>query len=109
MEKSGCWEQNGDKTHSQIVFILIQVVCAYLCVVLFTPLTGCNLHQYLNTSMINHSDSGVHLLFGSLETLAHILPVDDIPDSLNIVRPHIFVLKIVGMLPYINTKKRDET
>lgn len=49
------------------------------------------------------------LLFGSLETLAHVLPVDNVPDSLNIVRSHIFVLKVVGVLPYINTKKRDET
>lgn len=49
------------------------------------------------------------LLFGSLETLAHILPVDDIPYRLNIVRPHIFVLKVVGVLPYINTKEGDET
>lgn len=49
------------------------------------------------------------LLFGCLETLAHILPVDDIPDSLNIVRPHIFVLKVVGMLPYIDTEEGDET
>lgn len=49
------------------------------------------------------------LLFGNLKTLAHILPVDDIPDCFYIVRSHIFVLKVVGMLPYINTKERDET
>lgn len=50
-----------------------------------------------------------NLLFGSLETLAHILPVDNVPDSLDIIWPHILVLKIVGMLPDVNTKKRDET
>lgn len=49
------------------------------------------------------------LLFGNLETLAHILPVDDVPDCFNIVRSYIFVLKVVGMLPHINTKERDET
>lgn len=49
------------------------------------------------------------LLFGSLETLAHVLPVNDIPDSLNVVRPHIFVLQVVGMLPYIDTEEGDET
>lgn len=49
------------------------------------------------------------LLFGSLETFAHILPVDHIPDGLNIVWTHIFVLKIVGVFPYIDAKERDET
>lgn len=52
---------------------------------------------------------GLILLFGNLKTLSHVLPADYIPDSLNIVWPHIFVLKIVSMLPYINTEERDET
>lgn len=49
------------------------------------------------------------LLFGSLETFAHVLPVDNVPDGLHIVRSHVFVLQVVGMLPDVNTKKRNET
>lgn len=49
------------------------------------------------------------LLFGNLKTVAHVLPVDYVPDSLNIVGPHILVLKVVGMLPYVNAKERNET
>lgn len=85
-------------------------MCACLCVRWYVFYKGdviCTNIEYI--LMINNSDAGVHLLFGSLETLAHILPVDDIPDSLNIIRPHIFILKVVGMLPYINTKEGDET
>lgn len=49
------------------------------------------------------------LLLGSLETFAHILPVDHVPDGLDIVWPHIFVLEIVGVFPHIDAKERDET
>ena len=44
------------------------------------------------------------LFLGILEPLCHILPVDDIPNGLYIVRTDILVLKIVGMLPDINAK-----
>lgn len=49
------------------------------------------------------------LLFGSLETFVHVLPVDYVPNGLDIVWPHILVLKVVGMLPDVDSKKRDET
>lgn len=49
------------------------------------------------------------LLFGSLETLADVLPVDNVPYGLDVVRSHVLVLKVVGMLPNVDTKKRDET
>lgn len=54
-------------------------------------------------------DSTWALLFGSLETLADVLPVDNVPDGLDVVRSHVLVLKVVGMLPNVDTKKRDET
>lgn len=49
------------------------------------------------------------LLFGSLETLADVLPVDNVPYGLDVIRSHVLVLKVVGMLPNVDTKKRDET
>ena len=52
---------------------------------------------------------GGGLLFSSLETLADILPVDDIPDGLHIVGPHVLVLKVVGMLPHVDAKQGNET
>ncbi len=45
-----------------------------------------------------------NLFLGSLETLADILPVHNIPDGLNIVRSNILVLEIVCMLPNIYPK-----
>jgi hypothetical protein len=42
------------------------------------------------------------------ETLGNCLPVDHLPDSLQVLGTSILVLKIVGVLPNINTEKRDE-
>lgn len=42
------------------------------------------------------------LLFASRISCRYILPVDHVPDSFEIVRSDIFILKIIGMLPHIN-------
>lgn len=44
-----------------------------------------------------------------LEPLCHVLPVDNIPDGLDVVRADILVLKVVGVFPYINTQKWNKT
>lgn len=43
-----------------------------------------------------------------LVAFGHVLPVNDVPDSLEVVRTHILVLEVVGVLPDINTKDGGE-
>lgn len=47
--------------------------------------------QTLFPQLPNGLDESLFLC--SLETLAHILPVDDVPDGLHVVRPDVFVLQ----------------
>lgn len=45
----------------------------------------------------------------TVEPLCHILPVDNIPNGLDVVGANILVLEVVGMLPDINAKQRNQT
>lgn len=49
-----------------------------------------------------------HLSLGLGKSLGYILPVDDLPDVLQVVRSHILVLQVVGVLPHVNTQQRDQ-
>lgn len=42
------------------------------------------------------------------QTLGDILPVDDIPNGIDVVRSQIFVLQIVRMLPNVDSEQRDQ-
>lgn len=44
-----------------------------------------------------------------MEPLTHVLPVDDLPDLLEVVRSDILVLQVVRMLPDINAQERDQS
>ena len=48
-------------------------------------------------------------LLSCLVSLSNVLPVDHFPDGFDVLRPHVLVLQVVGVLPDINTKQRDET
>ena len=67
------------------------------------------------------------LLAGSLEALAHVLPVDDVPDvlqcenfsvwvlffymenaHLDVVAANVLVLEVVRVLPHVDAQQRDE-
>ena len=37
-------------------------------------------------------------LLGLLESLGNILPVDDLPDGLDVISPHVLVLQVVCVL-----------
>lgn len=62
--------------------------------------------QTLFPQLPNGLDESLFLC--SLETLAHILPVDDVPDGLHVVRPDVFVLQVVGVLPDVDAQEWDE-
>lgn len=38
----------------------------------------------------------------------HVCPVDDVPDGLEVVRPHVLVLQVVCVLPHIDAQQRHE-
>ena len=40
--------------------------------------------------------------------LADILPVGDLPDSLDVVGANILILEVVGVLPDVNSEQRDK-
>jgi hypothetical protein len=40
------------------------------------------------------------------EVLAHCIPVYDIPNCFQIIRPTILVLEVVGVFPHVDTKHR---
>lgn len=48
-------------------------------------------------------------LDGVLVAFVHVLPIGNLPDGLDVVGTNILVLKIVGMLPNVNTEDRDQT
>lgn len=43
-----------------------------------------------------------------VEAVSSSLPVDDLPNGLEVIGAHVFVLKIVGVLPDIDSQKRDQ-
>ena len=45
-------------------------------------------------------------LLGRGEVFRHILPVDDFPNRLDVVRAQIFVLQVVRVLPDVDPQKR---
>lgn len=47
-------------------------------------------------------------LYSCCEPLAHIVPVHHIPNGLHVIRSHILVLQVVGMLPHIYSKQRNK-
>jgi hypothetical protein len=48
-------------------------------------------------------------MFGTLEALIDVLPIGNLPNSLDVIRTDVLVLQIVSMLPDIDAKKRNET
>mmetsp|Transcript_14257 Transcript_14257/g.35930 ORF Transcript_14257/g.35930 Transcript_14257/m.35930 type:complete len:255 (-) Transcript_14257:209-973(-) len=48
-------------------------------------------------------------LEGGLVSLFDVLPVDDLPDGLDVVWPHVLVLEVVGVLPNIDSQQRHST
>lgn len=48
-------------------------------------------------------------LGGFSQPVSNVVPVDNIPDGLYIIRPHIFVLQIVSVFPHINPEQWNQT
>lgn len=49
------------------------------------------------------------LLFARLVSLRYILQVDDIPNSFQVVRPDVFILEVICMLPHVNPQQWNKT
>lgn len=49
------------------------------------------------------------LLAASCVSCSYILPVDHIPNGLQIIGPDIFILKVISMLPHVNPQQGDKT
>merc|ERR1719198_2628155 len=47
--------------------------------------------------------------FGSSKTFFYHIPVDNIPNRVYIVRSHVPVVDVIGMLPNINSQERFQT
>ncbi|GMR60406.1 hypothetical protein PMAYCL1PPCAC_30601, partial [Pristionchus mayeri] len=43
------------------------------------------------------------------ETVAYLLPICDLPYSFDVIRSHILVLKVVRVLPHINSEQRHQS
>ena len=46
--------------------------------------------------------------FSRSKTLLDVMPVDHLPDGLQIIRPDIFVLQVIGVFPHIHTQQWHE-
>ncbi len=44
----------------------------------------------------------IGLFYYRLQSAVHLIPVNNLPESLNELNPLILVVKVVGVLPYIN-------
>lgn len=44
-----------------------------------------------------------------LVAFRNVLPVGDLPDCLDVIGTDVLVLQVIGVLPNINTKQRNET
>lgn len=53
--------------------------------------------------------SHIHLLVGLGEAVGDSLPVDDVPDGVEVVGTDVLVLEVVGVLPDINSQKGDQS
>ena len=49
------------------------------------------------------------LLAASRVSCSYILPVDHVPNGLQIIGPDIFILKVISMLPHVNPQQGDKT
>lgn len=49
------------------------------------------------------------LLLGSCKPVADVVPADHVPNGLHVVRSHVLVLEIIGMLPHINAQEGYKT
>lgn len=49
------------------------------------------------------------LLFASGVSLSYILPVDYIPNSFQVIRSDVFILKVIRMLPHVDPQQRNQT
>lgn len=56
-----------------------------------------------------HSVSSWRLLFAGHVSLRYILPADDIPNSFQVVRPDVFILQVISMLPHVNPQQWNKT
>ena len=67
--------------------------------------------KHLKNTLTVLSEATLHLLhfLCILESLSYIRPVDDIPDSLDIVWTDVLVLQVVGVFPNINTQQGNKT
>lgn len=48
------------------------------------------------------------LLARGFVSLANVLPVDNLPDGLEVIRASILVLQVVRVLPNVNSEERNE-
>mmetsp|Transcript_13628 Transcript_13628/g.23932 ORF Transcript_13628/g.23932 Transcript_13628/m.23932 type:complete len:249 (+) Transcript_13628:107-853(+) len=64
--------------------------------------------QHLLLLCYNGCISMVCLFLGDGEALGDVLPVDDLPDALQVVRANVLVLQVVSVLPDINAKQRHQ-
>lgn len=59
------------------------------------------------TSVFNKK--GWRLWFSCIISFSHIGPVDNIINSLHVIRTQVLILKVVCMFPHINSKKGNKT
>jgi hypothetical protein len=51
----------------------------------------------------------LHLLLGLLQALSDVLPVDNLPDVLDVVGSHVLVHKVVRVLPHVDAQQRHQS
>ena len=49
------------------------------------------------------------LLFGFGESLSNVGPVENVENLVDVLSPKVLVLNVVGVLPYIDAEKRDQS
>lgn len=63
------------------------------------------LHWFLGSNMESIASSLASIFI----TLIHILPVDDIEESLHVISAEVLVLKVVGVLPDIKAEQGNQS